>query len=169
MAVPANVGAREQKAGRSSKTGRARPWDTPDRIPLIPDQAVDRGRLTAALEEAVSRPVTLVAAAAGGNAPDLIQDLAPLDGSALFGTVIGVAVGVDRDPSRLPIRDVGRWLGGITHFGHGEYNWRLPAAPGGPVCALDHGDLAVPAIPHRGRVPRRVERDLWTAEVLSAL
>jgi hypothetical protein len=40
--------------------------------------------------------LNIVAAAAGGNVPDLIQDLAPLDGSPLFGTVIAIAVGVDR-------------------------------------------------------------------------
>jgi triacylglycerol lipase len=48
----------------------------------------------------------IVAAAAGGNVPDPIQDLAPLDGSPLFGTVIGVAVGVDRAYPELRLGDI---------------------------------------------------------------
>jgi triacylglycerol lipase len=40
--------------------------------------------------------IKIVAAAAGGNVPDPIQNLPALDGSPLFGTVMGVAVGVDR-------------------------------------------------------------------------
>jgi hypothetical protein len=48
----------------------------------------------------------IVAAAAGGNVPDPAQDLAPLDGSPLFGTVIGVAVGVDRAYPELRLDDI---------------------------------------------------------------
>ena len=50
----------------------------------------------ASLAKRYAPELRIVAAAAGGNVPDLIQNLAPLDGSPLFGTVVGVAVGVDR-------------------------------------------------------------------------
>jgi triacylglycerol lipase len=50
----------------------------------------------ASLAKRYAPELNIVAAAAGGNVPDPYQDLAPLDGSPLFGTVVGVAVGVDR-------------------------------------------------------------------------
>jgi LuxR family transcriptional regulator, maltose regulon positive regulatory protein len=53
-----------------------RPWDTPDRIPIVHEQSVDRGRLTASLEEAIARPVTLVAASAGAGKTMLMADWA---------------------------------------------------------------------------------------------
>jgi LuxR family transcriptional regulator, maltose regulon positive regulatory protein len=59
-----------------SKAARARPWDTPDRIPLVHEQAVRRGRLTASLEAAIERPLTLIAAAAGAGKTLLMADWA---------------------------------------------------------------------------------------------
>jgi hypothetical protein len=50
----------------------------------------------AALAPTYAPELNIVAAASGGNVPNLIAALPPLDGSPLFGTVIGVAVGVDR-------------------------------------------------------------------------
>ena len=50
----------------------------------------------ASLAKRYAPELRIVAAAAGGNVPDPVQDLPRLDGSALFGTVVGVAVGVDR-------------------------------------------------------------------------
>ncbi len=60
----------------------------------------------AALAKRYSPELNIVAAAGGGNAPDLIQDLAPLDGSPLFGTVIAVAVGVNRAYPELRLDDI---------------------------------------------------------------
>jgi LuxR family transcriptional regulator, maltose regulon positive regulatory protein len=59
-----------------AKPARARPWDTPERVPLVHEQAVQRGRLTASLEAAVERPLTLIAAAAGAGKTLLMADWA---------------------------------------------------------------------------------------------
>ena len=50
----------------------------------------------ASLAKSYAPELNIVAAASGGNVPNPIEDLAPLNGSPLFGTVIGVAVGVNR-------------------------------------------------------------------------
>jgi hypothetical protein len=50
----------------------------------------------ASLAPSYAPELQIVAATSGGEVPDPIQNLAPLDGSPLFGTVIGVAIGVDR-------------------------------------------------------------------------
>ncbi len=60
----------------------------------------------ASLAKRYAPELRIVAAAAGGNVPDLIQNLAPLDGSPLFGTVVGVAVGVDRAYPELRLDDI---------------------------------------------------------------
>ena len=50
----------------------------------------------ASLATSYAPELDIVAATSGGEVPDPSQNLAPLDGSPLFGTVIGVAIGVDR-------------------------------------------------------------------------
>ena len=60
----------------------------------------------ASLAKRYAPELRIVAAAAGGNVPDLIQNLAPLDGSPLFGTVIGVAVGVNRAYPELRLDEI---------------------------------------------------------------
>jgi LuxR family transcriptional regulator, maltose regulon positive regulatory protein len=71
-----NARARARLSRAPSKAARARPWDTPDRIPPVHEQAVQRGRLTASLEAAVERPLTLIAAAAGAGKTLLMADWA---------------------------------------------------------------------------------------------
>jgi Secretory lipase len=50
----------------------------------------------ASLAKSYAPELNIVAAASGGNAPDPVENLAALNGSPLFGTVVGVAVGVNR-------------------------------------------------------------------------
>ena len=78
MAVPASARSRAKTTRAPVKAAPARTWDTPDRIPIVHEESVDRGRLTASLETAVARPVTLVAASAGAGKTMLMADWARL-------------------------------------------------------------------------------------------
>ncbi|TML01153.1 MAG: hypothetical protein E6G41_16960 [Actinobacteria bacterium] len=76
VAVPSDVGARAKASRSPVRAARARPWDTPDRLPLVPEQTVERGRLTAALEAAIERPLTLIAGPVGAGKTMLMADWA---------------------------------------------------------------------------------------------
>jgi hypothetical protein len=112
----------------------------------------------ASLAERYAPELRIVAAAAGGNAPDLIQDLAPLDGSALFGTVIGVAVGVDRAYPKLRLNEIlndkGRALAARDAVDADGCAGSVTNAPGGTVAEYSNypSSEALLALPRLQRV-----------------
>ncbi len=81
--------------------------------------------------------LNIVAAASGGNVPDPMQDLAPLDGSPLFGTVVGVAVGVNRAYPELRLDSIlnakGRALAARDGADADGCGGSVTNAPGGTV------------------------------------
>src|SRR5690349_21498729 len=78
VAAPTRTRDRAKGPRASARAASPRAWDTPERLPIVHAQSVDRGRLTALLETAVARPVTLVAAPAGAGKTMLMADWARL-------------------------------------------------------------------------------------------
>jgi len=116
----------------------------------------------ASLAKRYAPELRIVAAAAGGNVPDLIQDLAPLDGSPLFGTVIGVAVGVDRAYPELRLdeilNDKGRALAARDGIDADGCAGSVTNAPGGTVAEYSNypNPEALLALPRVQRVFARL-------------
>ncbi len=91
----------------------------------------------ASLAKRYAPKLNIVAAVSGGNAPDPAEDLAPLNGSPLFGTVVGVAVGVDRAYPELHLDSIlnakGRALAARDGADADGCGGSVTNAPGGTV------------------------------------
>jgi hypothetical protein len=116
----------------------------------------------ASLARTYAPELNIVAAASGGSVPDLIQDLAPLEHSPFFGTVIGVAVGVDRAYPDLGLDALlnakGRALAARDAADADGCGGSVTNAPGGTVAEYSNYPTpeAVVALPHVRRVFARL-------------
>jgi hypothetical protein len=112
----------------------------------------------ASLAKSYAPELRIVAAASGGNVPNPMVDLAPLDGSPLFGTVIGVAVGVDRAYPDLRLDAIlnakGRALAARDAVDADGCGGSVTNAPGGTVAEYSNYPTpeAILALPRVRRV-----------------
>ena len=91
----------------------------------------------ASLAKRYAPELDIVAAASGGNVPDPIENLPSLNGSPLFGTVIGVAIGVNRAFPELHLDSIlnakGRALAATDGSDGDGCGGSVTNAPGGTV------------------------------------
>src|SRR4051794_263048 len=104
-----------------TRTKRRSAWDGARRIPPVAAAAVERGRLTALLEDGIARPVTLVAGPAGGGKTILMADWARQH--AAHGRVSWVTLG------RAEVTLRGLWTALAATLGAGALGAHAPETP----------------------------------------